>query len=226
MRALITLLLVACGQAHATEFQIEAGQCRFGLQTDGTFYQSDRYTDNYMTPGCASLGFADKFKDRSLGWRVALLWTGHIQTRDNITTFFDADAFQPNLVCQNNFGPNRARGCLVDVNAHGHTWGFVFSGTYEYRVGWLGMIGEAGLFFFRHSFQSHATHKDCTTCRPINDYDESSGPFTNPSPLLGLTVKVGSIYVAARHYWPAEHRALSLTDHSFTQFTGGVAWKF
>lgn len=226
MRVLITLLLVACGQAHATEFQMEAGQCRFGLQTDGTFYQSDRYTRNYMTPGCASLGFADKFANRSFGWRVAFLWTGHIEARDNIATFFDADAFQPNLVCQNNFGPNRARGCLVDVNANGQTWGFSFSGTYEYRIGLLSLTGETGLFFFRHSFHSHFTHKDCTSCRNISDYDESSGPLTYPSPLLGLTVKVGYIYFAARHYWPAEHRALSLTDHSFTQLSSGVALSF
>lgn len=226
MRVFFLLALLVAAPVHATEFQMETGQCRFGLQTDGTFYQSNLYTRNYMTPGCSSLAIADRFKESSFGWRIALVWTGQIEARDNIATFFDADAFQPNLVCQNNFGPNRARGCLVNVNAHGHTWGFALSGTYEYRIRWLLITSEAGLFFFRHSFHSHADHKDCTTCRYINDYDESSGPITNPSPLLGVTFKVGHVYFAARHYWPAEHRALSLTDHSFTQFSSGLAWKF
>jgi hypothetical protein len=227
MRALITLLLVACGQAQATEFQIEAGQCRFGLQTDGTFYQSNLYTRNYMTPRCTSLGLADNFKAGPFGWRIAVLWTGQIEARDNIATFFDADAFQSGLTCNNTPGtPGFARGCLVNVNAHGHTWGISFAGTYEQRFAVVTVMLESGFFFFRHSFHSHATHKDCTNCRYINDYDESSGPFTNPSPLLGVTFKVGHIYFAARHYWPAEHRALSLTDHSFTQLSTGLVVKY
>ncbi|HUQ25247.1 MAG TPA: hypothetical protein VM140_06220 [Burkholderiales bacterium] len=228
MRSLfLALLAFALPPAHALEYQAEIGQCRFGLEKDGTFYQSDRYYRNYMTPSCAALGIADKFKDGPFGWRVAFVRTGYIEARDNITTAFDADAFQPNLVCNNSPNPpNGGRGCLANLNGNGNTWGFSFSATYEQRLGPLRAVIESGLFFFRHSFHNHPTQIDCTACRPLGDYDESSGPFTNPSPLLGLTLKAGFLYFAARHYWPAEHRALSLTDHSFTQLSTGLAFKY
>jgi hypothetical protein len=219
-------LLLACLPARASELQTEFGQCRFGKERDGTFYQSNLYTRNYMTPRCASLAVADRFRDGPWGWRIAFLWTGQLAARDNVATFFDEDAFRSNLVCNNTPGPGFARGCMVNIVGHGHTWGFSFAGTYEQRLGPLRLGAEAGLFFFRHSWHMTATHLDCSTCRHINDYDESSGPFTDPSPLAGLTARVGPVYFAARYYWPAEHRALSLTDHSFLQLSSGLAWKF
>ncbi|HUQ25248.1 MAG TPA: hypothetical protein VM140_06225 [Burkholderiales bacterium] len=228
MRALVLLLVaIACTPAHAGEFQAEIGQCRFGLERDGTFYQSNLPTHNYMTPGCASVGIADRFNDGPFGWRIAFLWTGSIEARDNITTALDVDAFQPNLVCHNAGGPpGRGRGCLVNHNGNGHTWGFSFSGTVEQKIAFASVLAEAGLFFFRHSWHSHPSHIDCTTCRAAVDYDESSGPLADPIPLLGLTLKVGYLYVAARHYWPGEHRALSLTNHSFTQLSTGLRFQY
>jgi len=223
-RLLLAAAAFACAPLHAMEYQAESGQCRFGLQTDGTFYQSDRYTRNYMTPRCASIAIADRFKDGPWGWRVGFVWTGSIQARDNIATAFDADAFQHNLTCNN--VPLGGQGCLASVNGWGRTWGFSFAGTYQYRIGLAALVGEAGLFFFRHRFHSHPVHTDCSNCNPMGDYDESSGPFAEPSPLLGLTLKIGYLYVAARRYWPAEHRALSLTDHSFSQLSTGLAVRY
>lgn len=223
---LLAWLVVGCAPALAQQYQAEAGQCRFGLAQDGTFHQTDHHTDNYMTPRCGALGVTDKFEDGPWGWRIAFVWTGFIQARDNVTTFFDDDAFNQNLTCNNAPGPNQGRGCLVTINGYGHTWGFSFSGTYEQKLGWLRITPEAGLFFFRHDWHYQVTHIDCTTCPVPREVDESSGPFAEPSPLLGLTLGVGPVYIAARHYWPAKHRALSLTDHSFTQLSGGLLFRF
>jgi hypothetical protein len=225
LRALALLVLLAwLPGASAGEFSAEWGQCRFALEANGTFYQNDRYTRNYMTPRCATLGIADRFGDGPWGWRVAVLWTSYIQARDNITTVFDDDAFQHNLTCNN--VPIGGRGCLANINGDGHTYGISVGGTYQHRLGILTLTGEAGLFFFRHSFHAQFRHTDCDRCHPLGSYDESSGPFTNPSPLLGLTFRVGAVYFAARHYWPAEHRALSLTNHSFTQLSSGFVVRY
>jgi hypothetical protein len=235
-RTVLASLAFACAPSHAAEAFAEAGQCRFGLAPDGTYYQSDRYTRNYMTPRCGVFGLADKFRGSAFGWRVGFLWTGSIEARDNIATFFDADAFQPNLPpCDISFGPNRARGCIVTLNGHGETWGFTFSATYEQRLRWLTVTPEAGLFFFHHVFYVQPTHIDCTNCRPIQGSKEADGPFTDPSPLLGLTFKVGAVYFAVRRYWAPKHYnvpfiqgrdAPSLTDHSITQVTSGLVLRF
>ena len=227
MRVLVLLLVAAAATAEAHEIQFEWGQCRFGLERDGTFYQSDRYHQNYMTPGCGGIGIADRFTDGPFGWRVAFLATRSIEARDNVATLFDQDAFRANLVCHNASGPpGRGRGCIASFRGNGHTWGFSFSATYERRLGPIRAVAETGLFFFRHSMHAEAEHIDCTTCRKTGNYDESSGPFTAPIPLVGLTLRLGHVYAAARYYWPAEHRALSLTNHSFSQFSSGVIFPY
>jgi hypothetical protein len=228
MRALLLLLLgVVAAPTQAMELQGEWGQCRFGKERDGVFWQSDRHTQNYMTPYCATLGLTDRYKDGPFGWRIGFVWAGFIEGRDNIATLRDDDAFLKNLVCHDAPPPpERGAGCLASHNGFGHTWGFSFGPTYERRLfGPVKVVAEGALFFFRHNYKNHAQHVDCTTCKPNPDYDQSSGPFADPIPMLGLTLRAYSLYFAVRYYWPGEHRPLSLTDHSFTQLSTGLAFR-
>jgi hypothetical protein len=228
MRAFALILLALLGgQADAAEFGVGLGQCRFRLATDGTFYQSDRPTNNYITPRCASLSWADRLGSGPFGWRVGFLWSDEIQARDNVTTFFDDDAFQQNLTCNNaGPGPNHGRGCIVRIRGEGHTRGVSLSGTYEYRLRRTRLIGEAGVFFFRHYWRYRVEHIDCTTCPPMPENYASSGPFGVPTPLVGLTLRAGPAYLAARKYWPGQHRPLSLTDHALTELSAGLSLAF
>lgn len=227
MRALAFISLALLGwQAQAGEVGVALGQCKFGLAPDGTFYQSDRPTSNYMSPWCASLSWADRFGGGPFGWRVGFLWSDQIQARDNITTFFDDDAFKHNLTCNNAPGPNQGRGCIVRIRGEGHTRGLSLSGTYEYRIRWARLIGDAGVFFFRHYWRYGVQHIDCTTCPVPTETYSSSGPFAEPTPLIGLTLRAGPAYLSARKYWPAQHRPLSLTDQSFTEISAGVSLPF
>ena len=226
---LFALVVIAFLASHANskELDLGLGQCRFGLEADGTYYQSDRPTKNYMTPRCLALAWSDRVGRGPLGWRVGFLWSDQIHALDNVATFFDADAFQHNLTCNNTPGsPTRGRGCIVRIRGHGYTVGLSLSGTYEYPIRRARLIGEAGLFFFRHELRMKIDHIDCTTCPPVRDDNSRSGPFTWPSPLLGVTLKAGRAYISARKYWPGEHRLLSLTDHSLVELGAGLSIPF
>lgn len=195
----------------------EVGQCRFALERDGTFYQSDRHTDNFMTPGCISLGLSGKWTDsEKWGWRTSFLSTGSIQARGNMAV---NDELRGNTApCD--LSINEAN-CPVRFNGSGQTYGFTFGATFEQPLGYhLSLIGESGLFFFQHHFKAEGKFVDCCT-RNIS-YNETSKLWDMPSPFLGMTLRYRDVYFAARHFWPSGHRALSLTNHEMNQFVVGV----
>jgi hypothetical protein len=100
--------------------------------------------------------------------------------------------------------------------------GVSFSLTGDLKLGPVTAIGEGGLLFFKSQFKATATP---LYPAPEMEVNEESTWWDMPAPLLGLTLRYGDVYVAARHYWPAGHRPLSLTDHSFTQLSVGLAFK-
>ena len=223
---LIALVLLHASNSQGAELQAEYGQCRFGLERDGVFYQADRHTDNFLRPPCVTLGIADKWKgSERFGWRVAFVQTGSIQARDNIATIHDDDAHTYG-VCDPLTGDN----CIASFNGSGRTYGISASLTAERRFGAIKIIGETGLFFFHHSFRVRAKSIDCPVgvCYPTPtvEGDQSSNLWDMPNSLAGITLRYRDVYLALRHYWSGGHRALSLTDHSFTQLMTGIAWRF
>lgn len=206
--------------SRATDLFVETGRCSFGLERDGTFWQADQYTNNYMHPGCASLGVADKWKGSDLlGWRVSFLATGPISARGNIATNDENRHYK---------GPcdlsTSEANCMVEFNGSGRTYGITVGFTAEQSIGsHLSVIGESGLFFFQHHYKAEARFVDCCT-RNIS-YNETSHIWDQPSPFLGFTLQYRSVYVAARHFWPSEHRALSQTNHAMNQIVLGLIAK-
>lgn len=207
--------------SRATEFFVEQGQCRFATGEEGAFYQGDLHTENYMRPACLTVGVADKWRgfDR-LGWRVAFVGTGSIQARDNLAL--------PDGVrhLRNGCTPPDEAGCYARFNGSGTTYGVSFGLTYEQPiVQHLSLIGEAGLYFFQHHFKAEARLIDPAWGvgggRTIS-YNETSKLWDQPSPMAGITLRYRDIYIAARRYWPSEHRPLSLTNFSFTQYSVGA----
>lgn len=206
---------------RAPEFQLEFGQCRFALERDGVFWQSEHYHRNYMSPRCASFGVADRFGGSRLGWRVAFLAAGNLEARDNVAMFGDelnhADGVQP---CDT----KTLLGCRAAFSGTGHTYGLSVSGTHTASLGRFDLIGEAGLFFFRSVFYM--------TVRPI-DYkgDQQYGTLDTgwqhpPAPFGGVTLRHRDVYAALRYYWPPGHSGIDLTNHGFTQLALGYAWRF
>lgn len=211
--------IVAIGfSGYGTELFTEAGQCRFGLEKDGNFYQQQRHTDNYMTPRCLSLGVADKFNDGPWGWRASVQVAGKIEARDNVAAI-GIELVPPHFACDQ----ATSFGCTSNFNGSGRTWGFTAGITNEQRLGFIRVIGESGLFFFTHRFRARQTNIDYAPVGGANgEYDETSKLWDMPSPFLGLTLRYGDVYLAARHYWPTGHRALSLTNHEMNQIVVGV----
>lgn len=230
--------IVIASFAQKTELQLEYGQCRFDIERYGTFQQPDRYTANYLTPRCASLGLAGRFGsflgDRDSGrwgWRVALVVSGTIQARGNVATLYDDEAGRHDLACGGGHADRNldGRGCLARETGSGDVAGFSVSLTRAFSAGPIEIVPEAGLFFFRSRFHNHPTLVDCGDCNPQSDYDAGrrldiiSAP---PDALLGAAVRRGSVYLAVRRYLPLGHRALSLTDNAFTQIAAGLALPF
>lgn len=224
MKALLGFVagfIVAIGfSGEAMDAFFEGGQCRFRTAEDGTFYQADRHTDNYMRPACFSFGVADKLKG-NFGYRLAFVGTGSIQARDNMAVN-DETRYHYKGACAL---PSSEAGCPVRFNGAGDTYGISASFTYEQPLyGRLSAIAEAGLFYFQHHFKSEAQFVPC--CNRQISYNETSNIWDQPSPLAGLTLKYRAVYLAARHYWPSDHRPLSLTNHSFWQLSAGVEKRF
>lgn len=215
-------VLAIVAQGLSTELQAEVGQCRFSTGLADTFYNSDLHTDSYLRPACASVGLAGKWRDSErFGWRVALLGTGSIQARDNVAT--NDERAHAHVACK----PPSEDGCMVRFNGSGETFGVSLSITAEQPIArHLSAIGEFGLFFFQHHFKAEARFMDCHSCGRQISYNETSRLWDEPSPMVGLTLRYRSVYIAARHYWPAEHRPLSLTNYAFNQFSIGVAKEF
>lgn len=211
------VMVIAQGIA-SPEVQLEHGQCRFGKERNGTFYENGQYTRNYLTPSCASIALADKWASGSRwGWRVAYIWTGAIQARDNVAHI---DEGNDSLPCN---PPVDFGGCKATFNGSGRMRGVSFSGTGDLRLGPVTATAEMGFLFFKSQFKAVVTPIDYPG--RVMEGNEESKWWDSPIPLAGLTLRYGNVYIAARHYWPAEHRALSLTDHSFTQISAGLAWK-
>lgn len=203
--------------SRATEFFVESGRCNLGLERDGTFWQADQTTNNYMRPGCTSLGLADKWKgSERLGWRVSLLATGPIQARDNVAT--NDENRHIKTPCDMTVSEAN---CPVVFNGEGRTYGITAGLTAEQPLAaHLSVIGEGGLFFFQHHYKAEARFVDC--CHRNISYNETSKLWDIPSPFIGVTLRYRAVYVAARHYWPSEHRALSQTNFGMKQLVLGV----
>jgi hypothetical protein len=221
MRAFLLLILAFFRPAFAVDFSGEVGQCKFSLERNGALYQKERHTDNYMTPRCYTLGLADRFKDGPWGWRIGFVTTGAVEGRDNIAAVVFEGA-PPSLQCN----PATGLGCVGKFDSWMREWGLSFGATYEKRIGPFRITGESGLFFFHTHAHAAVTQIDCTSCGQFGEYDQTSGPFMQPTPLVGLTLRYEHVYFAARHYWPADHRPLSNTNYAFTQLSGGLVWEF
>ena len=212
--------LIFSGFAWSAEYQFETGQCRFGLERDGTFYQSDRHTDNFMHPGCMSLGVAGKWKDSERwGWRAAFLATGAIQARGNKAV--NDEARGSTAPCDMTVSEAN---CPIIFDGSGNTQGITLGATYEQPLfAHTSVIAESGLFFFQHHFKAEATFESC--CGRNISYNETSKMWDMPSPFMGVTLKYRAVYAAVRHYWPSGHRALSLTNHEINQFVVGLVYE-
>lgn len=221
-------VLAIVAQGLATELQLEIGQSRFSPGLEDTFYQSDMHTDNYLRPVAVSIGLADKWKgSERFGWRIALIAMGNIKARDNNSVNDEWAHRHAGALCTH----ASEDGCTLRFNGEGSTFGILTSLTAEQPLtSGLSLIGEAGLFFFQHHFKAEARFIDCTCSRQVS-YNETSRLWDQPSPMVGVTLRYSNpfglhgiaAYVAARHYWPAEHRALSMTNFAHTDYMVGIA---
>lgn len=204
---------------RAVEYFFEGGQCRFS-DDRGAFYHADLPHQNYMTPRCGSFGVQDKFSDGNWGWRLGYLESGAIHARDNYTRMLDGE-YETNLPCN---WPAGYFGCHAVINGSGYMYGFTAAITRDFHVydQWK-VIPEGGLFFYRSVFRATIRAADFEFSKEWY-VAEDSGWKAWPSPFIGLTIRYGPVYAAVRHYWPSGHRALSLTDHSFTQIMTGVVF--
>jgi hypothetical protein len=211
----LSVALTINSHSQGLELQAEAGQCHYGLQRDGTFYQSDRTTSNDLRTACGSLAIAGRF-DELRGWRVAYMNLGTIRSRDNHVTQWDEERAQPLPPCD----PVTKHGCTAVMHGEGRNYGFLFSLTKRFPMEHFDVIGEAGLFFFRSKFNAWATRDEDGGYSSVS---ESAGFRKPPAPVLGIGVRKGPFHLMLRHGWSLDHRALSLTDHSFTQLMAGIS---
>lgn len=221
MRLLSLVFLLLSFSANA-EWQGEFGQCRFTQADNGTFYQSDPglVYNNYMTPRCGQIGWANKFKDSDWGYRIAAVKTGSIEIRGNYVAAGDGDYSGMRDPCD----PKTLLGCHALMNGSGHTYGVSLSATREYRYDQLRIIPEAGLLFYRHTFHADIEFVEGQPGLK-GSYDEASNWTGVPALLLGLSFKVGNIKAVVRHYDTTilgYRRELSVTNHTFTFLGMGV----
>lgn len=225
-------LLALVFQAKSSpELQLEYGQCRFGVERDGMFYNSDLPHRNYMTPHCGGLALASKFGASRWGWRFAYFASGTIQARENWARVVDGSA-ETGKPCDTSV---TWVGCHARFDGVGYMYGFSLGLTYEQPLGWgFSAIPEVGLLHFRSVFK--------TDIRPADyqkpDYEpaeihgvQDSGWSGTPAPYAGLMLsysiaKAVRVYAGMRYYWPTDHRALSLTNHAITQIPFGLAVGF
>lgn len=214
------LAVLAQGVA-APEVSLEMGQCRYGTVAEGTFYQSDLHTDNYMRPACGGVALSDKLtgSDR-FGWRVGFIASGSINARDNQST--NDERAHAHVACNHMDGD----GCMVRFNGEGKTFGFAFGLTADVPLtSNFILVGEGGLFFFQHHFKAQAINQECRHCTRQIAFNETSKLWDMPSPYAGVTLRWRDFYVAARHYWPSGNRALSLWNAGeMNQIVAGVVF--
>lgn len=206
--------------AHAGDVQVELGQCRFGQAANGTYYDKDYNHRNYLTPRCASIGYAAQFKEApEWGYRFAFITSGSIEARNNVALSNDGRPIT------NPCSAAHPDACRINVNGSGRMDGISVSLT---RTTYLGhgfrVTGEFGALFFEHFFKGNCDQMDLPAQHQQGGgWDQVSKMGFSPSPMVGVTLGNGPVYVAARYYAPAVHRpGLSLTDHSFLQLSVGV----
>lgn len=220
LAGLVAGLAVALAiNSFSVELQIEGGSCKYGPAKDGTFYQSDRLTNNALRTHCYQVGLAGQFKDSLYGWRVAYQNLGSIRTGPNDVTDYDEEAFGH---LPQSCDPVTKHGCTAVMSGSGHNYGFTFSLTRRFPFKYFDVIGEAGLFFFRGRFDAHAVRNEDGG---VSEVSENSSYLKPPAPLLGLGIRKGPVYAMYRRGWTLDHRELSLTDHSYQQLTVGLVWE-
>lgn len=212
--------------ASATEIQAEYGQCRFDAAHNGTFYQEGRYTQNYLTPDCASLGIAGRFVNRNYGYRAFGIVTGYMQNRDNVATYRDDEIDTAHGSC----GPMPdGHNCMTTHNGSGNMVGIGASLVrYIDLPGNWQVTGELGFLIHRVKYYNGPKFLGGPNDgAPAGDFkhDERTNDFlgTLPSTFVGVTLRWRQVYVFARHYSHSGGRGLSLTKDNMTNIGVGYA---
>lgn len=224
----------------ATELLVEYGQCRFGKATDGTFYDSKMSPKLYLTPRCAEVGIAKKFAGSSWGWRIGFLQSGSVESRDSRAPMNDGLYFSE--PCSDEHWMN----CHSLFGGSGRMHGFSFAITKDKQLGGLWWTrGEVGVLFFEHFFNGYAKPQDynggaVVAAGAINgtaqkweggSLHQASKLPGMPVPRIGMSLGYGPLYISVRYnFAPGTfglpgHDGSSVTDHSFTQITAGLAVK-
>ena len=224
-------------QGRSAELELELGQCRFGRAHDGTFYDSTMSPRLYLTPRCAELGIADRFSGSPWGWRISLLTTGAVESRDSLAPMNDG-YYDPNP-CTDEHWAN----CHSLFGGTGRMQGISFAVTRRYDLGrqwWL--QSEYGLIFFKHYFNGYAKpqdfHNDSVLAAGLQTgtSDKWEGGSLNqssrfpgmPVPRIGARVGWKRLYFAARYsFAPGTlglpgHDGSSVTDHSHLDLMIGI----
>lgn len=235
MKHIALLLLILSGFANAGEVSLGAGQCLYGLAHYGTFYQSDRYTNNYMHPTCWAGSYRDQFSpgywsgkfesliDAKLGFEIGWHDFGKAEGRGN-RAVGDEEAGIPGLVCD----PSTGRGCEAKFDTWGRVRGLELSLTGTWKWGGWFSRGKTGLLFYDMKTHSDVTYFDGSKA----EYHEYSGFLNRPAWGFGFAIghkldKNWSVEAGfTRWFWIGEHRQLSIVENDLTQFLVGMNYSF
>ena len=215
--ALVALAASACSaRAGGINLHLEAGQCEYARATDGTFYQSNLQTNNFLSPGCYSLGISGQFKQKpSWGWKVAYHDFGTIRAKTNVVTQRDEDAFQTWDQCD----PETKRGCKATMGGEGKNIGLSIALTKRVPLRGFDVITEGGLLFFRSEFHAYGCAWDTGNVTYVNEHS----PFSRlPALMGGIGVEKDNVYAMVRGFYSLGHREQSLTKHSVAQLVLGL----
>lgn len=230
MKLLAIAISLFALNAYGAELQIEGGQCRFGVERDGMYYNADLPHINYMTPRCGGFALANKFGDSRWGWRFAYFTSGTIQARENWARVVDGSQ-ETGLPCDT----STWLGCHARFDGIGYMYGFSLGVTYEQPLGaGFSVIPEAGFLHFRSVFKTDIRPADYPQQpgEPAEIHGvQDSGWKGTPAPYAGMMLSYRvlrdlRLYGGMRYYWPTDHRAHSLTNHAITQIVGGVGFGF
>jgi hypothetical protein len=226
----VSLALASITSANATgAVEVEYGQCRFSSAQDGTFYDSTMSPHLYLTPRCGEIAYSRKFRGSPWGWRVGLIATGSVESRESLASM--NDNIPHDAPCSNEDWAN----CHSYFSGEGRMRGLTLSITREVRLNakwWT--EGEVGVLFFHDYFNSYVKPADFKAVSPIGGTSErwegkaDSGSPGYPVPRVGARVGYGPAYVAARyHFTPGTlgapgHWGESVTNHAFLELTVGL----
>lgn len=217
MRKLLFLMLLFPVVVSAADLSLEFGQCRFGVERDGMFYNADLPHQNYMTPRCGGLVYSDKWRDSRFGWSAGLITSGNIEGRGAVARVVDG-SHETGLPCDT----STWLGCHATFDGEGKMYGVRLGLNYDHPLPWhMSLRAEGGMLFFRSVYRSTISPVDYTD-KEIKGVQDS-GWNSTPAPWVGVMWRYHDrLYIGARYYWPAGHRALSLTNHAITELTTGV----